>query len=95
MFAVTVTIEVSPGAMAAFLPRLLENARSSRAEAACRRFDVATDPERPDEVFLYELYDDADGFDAHRAMPHYRAFSEATAELIRAKTVRTWSALHA
>jgi autoinducer 2-degrading protein len=94
MFAVMVTIEAAPGAMADLLPRILENARASLGEPACRRFDVATDPSRPDEVFLYELYDDAAGFEAHHATSHYQAFSETSSAMIRAKAVRTWSVLH-
>ncbi|MEM7490555.1 MAG: putative quinol monooxygenase [Pseudomonadota bacterium] len=94
MFVVAVTIAVAPGRMPDFLPAMLENARASLGEPACQRFDVATDPARPDEVFLYELYDDAAGFDAHRATPHYRTFDAATAEMIRVKDVKAYAVLH-
>lgn len=91
MFAVVVTIQVRPGQMAAFKPAMLQNARASLGEPACHRFDVASDPARPDEVFLYELYDDSAGFDAHRETPHYKTFDATTAPLIAEKTVRTYS----
>lgn len=94
MFAVTVTLEVAPGRMPDFLPLMLSNARASLAEPACLRFDVATDPARPDTVFLYELYDDAAGFDAHRETAHYRDFDSRAAPLVRSKDVATWSVLH-
>ncbi|TFL17906.1 putative quinol monooxygenase [Jannaschia formosa] len=90
MFAVTVTVEVTPGRMPDFLPALMENARASLGEPACLRFDVLTDPARPDEVFLYEIYDDAAGFDAHRRTQHYRTFDAAVGPMIAAKRVRTW-----
>ena len=90
MFAVTVTIEVAEGRMAEFLPAMMENARASRHEPACRRFDVLTDPARPDEVFLYEIYDDAAGFDAHRETSHYKTFDATVAPMIAAKRVATW-----
>ncbi|MEM9797397.1 MAG: putative quinol monooxygenase [Pseudomonadota bacterium] len=90
MFAVCVTIEVAPGRMPDFLPAMMENARASLGEPACHRFDVLTDPDRPDQVFLYELYDDAAGFEAHRQTPHYRSFDTVTAPLIRVKKVQTW-----
>ena len=90
MFAVTVTLEIAPERMGDFLPLLMENARASLGEPACLRFDVLTDPARPDAVFLYELYDDAAGFDAHRATPHYARFDAGAAPLIRSKAVQTW-----
>jgi len=91
MFAVVVTIAVESGRMPDFLPRLLENARASLGEPACKRFDVCTDPARPDEVFLYELYDDEAGFDAHRQTAHYATFDGAVGEMIAGKDVATYS----
>ncbi|GIT90393.1 antibiotic biosynthesis monooxygenase [Jannaschia pagri] len=95
MFAVVVTITVHPGQMPVFMAAMLENAAASRAEPACQRFDVATDPARTDEVFLYEIYDDAAGFDAHREMPHYKVFDAAVAPLVQSKDVRTYSVVDA
>ncbi|MEL6701373.1 MAG: antibiotic biosynthesis monooxygenase, partial [Pseudomonadota bacterium] len=64
MYAVTVTFQIKPGQMAAFMPLMQANARTSlAAEPECHQFDIATDPARPDEVFLYELYTDAAAFD--------------------------------
>ena len=77
--------------MPEFLPALLENARASLEEPACHRFDVWSDPARPDEVYLYEIYDDVAGFDAHRATPHYAAFDAVAAEMVAGKSVQTWS----
>jgi autoinducer 2-degrading protein len=91
MFAVTVDFEVAPGRMPDFLRLVRENARASQGEPACIRFDVCTDPGRPDAVFLYELYDDAAGFDAHLATPHFLAFEAAAAPMLRAKRVHRWS----
>ena len=92
MFAVTVRLIVTPDHMAEFMPLMLENARASVAEEpACHRFDVLTDPSRPDEVFLYELYEDEAGFGVHRTMPHYLRFDEAVAPMLRSKTVVTYA----
>ena len=92
MFAVTVHFRLRPGRMADFLPKMVENARASRErESGCRQFDVATDPSRPDEVFLYELYADAAAFDAHLQSAHFRDFDAATRDMIDAKQVWTWA----
>lgn len=91
MFAVVVTITVVEGQMPAFLPAMMENARASQGEPACSRFDVCTDPARPDEAFLYELYDDEAGFDAHRETEHYKVFDAGSAGLVASKAVRTYA----
>jgi quinol monooxygenase YgiN len=88
MFAVVVTFTLAPGRMAEFLPLMLENARTSlRAEPGCHQFDVATDPDRTGEVFLYELYSDADAFAQHLASPHFTRFDEVARTMIAAKSV--------
>ena len=92
MFAVVVTFRVAEGAMAAFLPAMTENARASLAnEPGCHRFDVCTDPTRPGEVFLYELYTDRSAFDAHLASDHFKVFDARVADMIAAKEVRTYT----
>jgi len=91
MFAVTVRLTLAPDAQAAFMPLMLENARASlNEEPDCHRFDVARDPARPDEVFLYELYTDEAGFQAHLETVHFQAFDQATAALILDKSVTTY-----
>ncbi|MCR9125796.1 MAG: antibiotic biosynthesis monooxygenase [Rhodobacteraceae bacterium] len=92
MFAVTVTFRISAGRMAEFLPLIVANARASRdTEAGCHRFDVATDPGRPDEVFLYELYTDRAAFDAHMQTDHFRSFDGAAGGMIAEKAIATYA----
>ncbi len=91
MFAVIVTFRIMPGAMENFLPAVVANARASlEIESECQRFDVCTDPEHPNEVFLYELYNDKAAFDAHLASKHYKAFDRRVADMIAVKDVRTY-----
>jgi len=92
MFAVVVTLQINPNSLEAFMPLMAENAtRSLTDEPGCRQFDVATDPERPGEVFLYELYDDAAAFDAHLASAHFKSFDAAVSEMVLEKTVTTYA----
>jgi quinol monooxygenase YgiN len=68
------------------------NARTSLAsEPGCRQFDVCTDPARPDDVFLYELYDDETAFKAHLESAHFKQFDNQTAGMIVTKTIRTYA----
>lgn len=92
MFAVIVTLEVDPAHLAAFLPLMHTNAQASLAdEPGCHRFDVCTDPARPGDVFLYELYTDAEAFDVHLETPHFKAFDTAAAPMILGRQLRTYS----
>lgn len=91
MYAVVVTFQIAPGDMAAFLPLMHKNAATSIGqEAGCHRFDVCTDPTRPYEVFLYELYTDKAAFDAHLASTHFAEFDTQAGPMITAKDVRTY-----
>ena len=91
MFAVVVTFDIHTADLERFMPAMIENARLSlEREEGCHQFDVCTDPARPNEVFLYELYRDAAAFAAHLDSAHFRAFDRAVAPMIAAKTVRTY-----
>ena len=92
MFAVTVRFLIRDGMVDAFLPLMLENARSSLAnEPGCRQFDVCTDPGRPGEVFLYEIYGTEAAFKEHLKSPHFLAFDAQVSTMISEKTVATYS----
>ena len=95
MFAVIVTFKVKKGAMDQFLSLMLDNAATSLGdEPGCHQFDVCTDPNRPDEVFLYELYTNAAAFDLHLKTDHFGAFNAATAAMIELKDVKTCREVH-
>jgi len=92
MYAVCVTFRLKDGQADRFMPLMLANAATSQqVEPGCRQFDVATNPDVAEQVFLYELYDDRAAFDAHLASGHFRAFDATVADMIAEKTVQTWA----
>ena len=92
MYAVVVTFEIKEGRFGAFMDAMLQNAQTSRAEEpGCIRFDVCTDPSRPTEVFLYELYTDRAAFEAHLASDHFKGFDAQVAGMIATKDVWTYA----
>ncbi|GAB5446785.1 putative quinol monooxygenase [Gymnodinialimonas sp.] len=92
MYAVVVTFTLKAGRMEIFLPPMLDNAATSlRDEDGCHRFDVCTDPERPDEVFLYELYTDRSAFDAHLQSSHFLAFDAIAGPMVASKSIVTYA----
>jgi autoinducer 2-degrading protein len=91
MLVVHVEFSIDPAQLDQFLLLMQDNACDSLAlEPGCHQFDVTQDPHDPASILLYELYDDAAAFDAHKAMPHYLAFIIATERMIISKTVRQW-----
>lgn len=92
MYALCVTFHLKEGCRDEFLSLIKMQARVSReTEAGCHRFDVATDPSRPDQVFLYELYTDRAAFDVHLASTHFKVFFTATEDMVADRTYVTWA----
>ena len=92
MYVVTVRFEIRPAEAAAFLHRMRRQAEESlRLEPGCTRFDICTDPARPERVFLYEIYADRAAFESHLASPHFRDFDAAVAPMVAEKAVETWA----
>ena len=77
--------------MGDFLAECRADASSSVAlEPGCRSFDAVVPDDAPDHVVLYEVYDDAAAFAAHKATAHYARFAKAVEEMtIGAPTVRS------
>lgn len=87
-FVILVDFRLQPGAKGAFRRLIDENARAScRDEPGCRRFDVLESPKQPDQILLYEIYDDRAAFDAHIRTAHFARFNEASAPLVATKVV--------
>ena len=92
MFAVVVTLTLKSEEAGKFRDLIRENAAASLAkEEGCMQFDIATDPDRPEDVLLYEIYTDAAAFDAHLKTPHFLQFDQATADMVLSKDVRTYA----
>ena len=87
MLAVCVTLTCAPGRIDRVADLLRANARAAvEVEPGCHRFDVARDAERPDVLFVYEVYDDEAAFAAHKTTAHYRAFQSASDGMIVSKS---------
>ena len=89
MFVILVTFRIAEGGFSSFFDLVRANAAASLAgEPGCSRFDVLTDPEAPDTVVLYEIYDDEAAFRHHVTTAHFKTFDAATAATVAEKTVR-------
>ena len=89
MFVVCVEFEIMPRHLDDFLVAMRKNAAQSHAlEAGCQQFDVCQDQQKPNTIFLYEIYDDAAAFEAHKAAPHYHEFNHSIDGMVVKKSVQ-------
>ena len=94
MYVITVTFNIKPTHRSEFMTAMLENAKSSlEKEEGCHQFDVCTELEKPNIIFLYELYTDKSAFDAHLASAHFNEFNDKTANWLDSKEVRAFERL--
>lgn len=87
-FAIVVNFRLKAGAHAAFRRLVDANATASlKNERGCRRFDVLEALDQPDQVLLYEIYDNEAAFDDHCKTAHFLRFDTESEALVEAKSV--------
>jgi quinol monooxygenase YgiN len=87
-FAIVVEFRLKPGTRPEFRRLIDRNACSSAGtEPGCRQFDVLEPKDRPDSIFLYEIYDDEAAFQAHLQSAHYATFNSESASFITERSV--------
>ena len=93
-YAITVRFTLREGTQEKFLALIRENAAASvRDEPGCLIFDVLVplgDAGEP-QVLLYEVYRDRAALDHHAATAHFKAFDEASRDLVTRKEVLEFS----
>lgn len=69
-------VQVKADALDDFKVAIGHNAKGSRMEPGCYRFDVVQDQEDPTKFVFYEAYKNADAVAAHRASPHFNVWND-------------------
>lgn len=91
MFAVVVIFSLKAEQTADFERLILANAKTSLdTEVSCHQFDVCSNPEKPTEIFLYELYTDRAAFDVHLASEHFKRFAKESEDMVLSKELRLY-----
>jgi quinol monooxygenase YgiN len=78
MFTVIAIYRTTPAAADAVADLLARHAVTSEQEPGCRHFLAHRALEDPTRFFLYESYDSAEAFAAHRESEHFRRNIETT-----------------
>ena len=95
-FAIVVTFKLKPGSAQAFRPIIMENAEASvRDEPGCHQFQVLCDEVDPDQIVLYEVYEDVDAFEAHKMTPHFEKFDREGKPMVEEAVVQRCTLLKA
>ena len=82
-FVLVVHLTAKQDQVEKFMEMALENAAKSRsAEAGCRQFDVLVDPQDSTRISFYEVYDDAEAFEAHQKTEHFRDYLKNAVPLL-------------
>jgi (4S)-4-hydroxy-5-phosphonooxypentane-2,3-dione isomerase len=83
---------IKEGHFQAFLKRVARQRDDCLAkEPGCHHFDVLVASDRPNEVLLYEIYENADAITAHRQYPHYQSFKADTEKMVESVDLQTWT----
>ena len=94
MFVVTVTFVIKREYLDDFLAAMKAQAHNSLIrEQGCLQFDVCSDRDAPERIFLYEVYTDRAAFDVHLQSPHFLDFDRTVAPWTAAKTAEQWQRL--
>eukprot|EP00418_Pyrodinium_bahamense_P009271 CAMPEP_0179114568 /NCGR_PEP_ID=MMETSP0796-20121207/53653_1 /TAXON_ID=73915 /ORGANISM="Pyrodinium bahamense, Strain pbaha01" /LENGTH=101 /DNA_ID=CAMNT_0020812795 /DNA_START=77 /DNA_END=382 /DNA_ORIENTATION=+ len=70
-----VHLEIAEDQVDRFLEVADEDAKCSRAEEGCLRFDVLKDQSAKNKFIFFEVYKDSDAIAAHRTTEHYKNWS--------------------
>ncbi|MCX7935605.1 MAG: antibiotic biosynthesis monooxygenase [Planctomycetota bacterium] len=82
MVVYCVQVRVKSECRQAFIAATLENARNTRREAGCLRFDVLQQSDDPDRFALYEVYRSPADVDAHKQTAHYAAWRQKVEDMM-------------
>jgi len=83
-----VELVIIPSEMPKFLEAIKENATNAVKEPGCREFNVSVLHNRPNHVFLYEVYDNEAALNTHRQTDHFKKFQATTANMVADRNIR-------
>jgi len=83
-----VDLVIVPSEMAKFIEAVKENGANAVKEPGCREFNISVLANRPNHVFLYEVYDNEAALNTHRATDHFKKYQATTASMVADRNVR-------
>jgi autoinducer 2-degrading protein len=88
-----IDLVIIPSEMAKYVEAIKENAANAVKEPGCREFNVLVMPNRPNHVFLFEVYDNEAALAAHRNTEHFKKYAATTANMVADRNARAMSVI--
>jgi (4S)-4-hydroxy-5-phosphonooxypentane-2,3-dione isomerase len=79
VYVISVTVFVKPENVQQFIEASFDNARGSRTEPGCLRWDLSQAEDDKTRFLLHEVYKTKDDFVKHQQQPHYFKWRDAVA----------------
>lgn len=89
-----VDVDILPDQIDNYLAALQENGAASVHEPGCRDFIITVSQKDPNHVFIFEVYDDAAAFEAHRQSDHFKKYAATTKDMIAKRDAHPLSLIH-
>ncbi len=96
MVIITVVFTAKPDKIEEFRDAIIFQAKSSREnEPGCRQFDVNVSADNPAVFQVYEIYDDAAAFEAHKNSEHSAITGQRVPGLVLSRELLIWDQIDA
>jgi quinol monooxygenase YgiN len=83
-----VDLDIAPAELDKYLAAVKENGAATIKEPGCREYHIMVSATNPNNVFLFEVYDNDAAAQAHRATEHFKKYAATTANMVTARNVR-------
>ena len=77
-----VDLEITPAQLGKFLEALRENGASTIKEPGCRQYDILQLTSDPNQIHIYEVYENEAAVQAHRATDHFKKYLATTKDMV-------------
>jgi quinol monooxygenase YgiN len=85
-FVLVVEVEVVPSELENFIAATKENGEAAvRDESGCRQFNIVFEKDNPNRIMLFEVYDNAEAYEAHQATEHFKKYLATTANMVKSR----------
>lgn len=88
-----VDLDIAPGSMPRFISALKDDVAGTMSEAGVHEIDTTVASKDPNNVFIYELYNNSAAWDSHQKTATYVKFLGLTMITIRKYNIRPFSSL--
>jgi (4S)-4-hydroxy-5-phosphonooxypentane-2,3-dione isomerase len=83
-----VDYEIASAALERFIEALKENGAATIKEAGCLQFDFSQSASNPNQLFIYEVYENEAAVQAHRNSDHFKKYVSATKDMAVNRQIR-------